>query len=146
MFRRRFWVSLILSVPVVVFSEFVQGVFGYTPPTFVGSALITPVLSVVVFGYGGVPFLSMARTELRNRKPGMMMLISLAISVAFIYSIASLFIPGTTPFFWELVTLIDIMLLGHWMEMRSVRQASGALDELAKLMPDTAERVTESGD
>jgi Cu2+-exporting ATPase len=88
----------------------------------------------------------MARTELTNREPGMMMLISLAITVAFVYSIASLFLEGTTPFFWELVTLIDIMLLGHWMEMRSVRQASGALDELAKLMPDTAELVTGSGD
>ncbi|MBV0925882.1 heavy metal translocating P-type ATPase [Halomicroarcula limicola] len=146
MFRRRFWVSLVLSIPVVFFSEFIQDVFGYTAPTFPGSVWITPVLSVIVFAYGGVPFLSMARTELQNREPGMMMLISLAITVAFVYSIASLFLEGTTPFFWELVTLIDIMLLGHWMEMRSVRQASGALDELAKLMPDTAERVTESGD
>ncbi|MDQ2055985.1 copper-translocating P-type ATPase [Halobellus sp. H-GB7] len=146
MFRRRFWVSLVLSVPVIFFSEFIQDVFGYTAPSFPGSVWITPVLSVVIFAYGGVPFLSMARTELENREPGMMMLISLAITVAFVYSIASLFLEGTTPFFWELVTLIDIMLLGHWMEMRSVRQASGALDELAKLMPDTAERVTESGD
>ncbi|SEP32681.1 ATPase, P-type (transporting), HAD superfamily, subfamily IC, partial [Halogranum amylolyticum] len=146
MFRRRFWVSLALSVPVIFFSEFIQDAFGYTAPTFPGSAWITPVLSVIIFAYGGVPFLSMARTELENREPGMMMLISLAITVAFVYSIGSLFLEGTTPFFWELVTLIDIMLLGHWMEMRSVRQASGALDELAKLMPDTAERITESGD
>lgn len=146
MFRRRFWVSLVLSIPVIVFSEFIQDVFGYTAPAFPGSTWITPVLAVVIFAYGGVPFLSMARTELQNREPGMMMLISLAITVAFVYSIASLFLEGTTPFFWELVTLIDIMLLGHWMEMRSVRQASGAPDELAKLMPDTAERVTESGE
>ncbi|KAB1190729.1 MULTISPECIES: heavy metal translocating P-type ATPase [Haloferax] len=146
MFRQRFLVSLVLSIPVIFFSEFIQGVFGYTAPTFPGSAWITPVLSVVIFAYGGLPFLSMARTELENREPGMMMLISLAITVAFVYSLASLFIEGTTPFFWELVTLIDIMLLGHWMEMRSVRQASGALDELAKLMPDTAERITESGE
>src|SRR5512138_1438025 len=76
-----------------------------------------------------------------NRQPGMMTLISLAISVAFIYSVAAMFIPGGMGFFWELVTLIDIMLLGHWLEMRSVRQASGALNELAKLMPDTAERI-----
>ncbi|WP_435102618.1 copper-translocating P-type ATPase [Halarchaeum sp. P4] len=144
MFRRRFWVSLVLSIPVIVFSEFIQDVVGYTAPTFPGSVWITPVLAVVIFAYGGVPFLSMARTELRNREPGMMMLISLAITVAFVYSLASLFLEGTTPFFWELVTLIDIMLLGHWVEMRSVRQASGALDELAKLMPDTAELVTES--
>ncbi|WP_338730355.1 heavy metal translocating P-type ATPase [Haladaptatus sp. DJG-WS-42] len=146
MFRRRFWVSLVLSVPVIFFSEFIQDVFGYTAPSFPGSVWITPVLSVVIFAYGGVPFLSMARTELENREPGMMLLISLAITVAFVYSLASLFLEGATPFFWELVTLIDIMLLGHWMEMRSVRQASGALDELAKLMPDTAERITESGD
>ncbi|KAB1190630.1 copper-translocating P-type ATPase [Haloferax sp. MBLA0076] len=146
MFRRRFWVSLVLSVPVIYFSEFIQDVFGYTAPVFPGSAWITPVFSVIIFAYGGVPFLSMARNEVKNREPGMMMLISLAITVAFVYSIASLFIEGTTPFFWELVTLIDVMLLGHWMEMRSVRQASGALDELAKLMPDTAERVTDSGD
>ncbi|WP_187367388.1 heavy metal translocating P-type ATPase [Haloferax sp. KTX1] len=146
MFRRRFWVSLVLSIPVIFFSEFIQSVFGYTAPTFPGSVWITPALSIVIFAYGGVPFLSMARTELENREPGMMMLISLAITVAFVYSIASLFLEGTTPFFWELVTLIDIMLLGHWMEMRSVRQASGALDELAKLMPDTAERITDDGD
>ncbi|WP_440992103.1 heavy metal translocating P-type ATPase [Haloarchaeobius baliensis] len=145
MFRRRFWVSLVISIPVVVYSEFVQASLGYTAPSFTGSTLIPPVLSVVVFAYGGVPFLRMARTELTNREPGMMMLISLAITVAFGYSIASLFLPGTTPFFWELVSLIVIMLLGHWMEMRSVRQASGALDELARLLPDTAERVTESG-
>ncbi|WP_135667014.1 heavy metal translocating P-type ATPase [Halorhabdus rudnickae] len=146
MFRRRFWVSLVLSVPVIIFSEFIQETIGYTAPTFPGSVWITPVLSVIIFAYGGVPFLSMARSELNEREPGMMLLISLAITVAFVYSIASLLLAGTTPFFWELVTLIDIMLLGHWVEMRSVRAASGALDELAKLMPDTAERVTESGD
>jgi Cu2+-exporting ATPase len=146
MFRRRFWVSLVLSIPVIIFSSFIQTTLGYTAPTFLGSEWITPILSIIVFAYGGVPFLSMARTELANREPGMMMLISLAITVAFVYSLVSLVLPGTTSFFWELVSLIDIMLLGHWMEMRSVRQASGALNELAKLMPDTAERVTESGD
>ncbi len=125
---------------------FIQGALGFSSPAFPGSTWITPVFAVVVFAYGGIPFLEMAVPELRERSPGMMTLISMAISVAFLYSVASLFIPGTTPFFWELVTLIDIMLLGHWIEMRSVRAASGALDELAKLMPDTAERVTESGD
>jgi Cu2+-exporting ATPase len=83
--------------------------------------------------------------EFKNRQPGMMILISLAISVAFIYSFASLFLPGQMDFFWELATLIDIMLLGHWIEMRSVRQASGALTELAKLLPDTAERIRPDG-
>ena len=82
---------------------------------------------MIVFLYGGIPFLQMAVPELKNRKPGMMTLISLAISVAFVYSLAALFLPDSMTFFWELVSLIDIMLLGHWIEMRSVRQASGAL-------------------
>jgi Cu2+-exporting ATPase len=141
MFRRRFWVSLVLSIPVLLFSTTLQGWLGYTMPEFPGSQWITPVFSVIVFFYGGLPFLKMAVPELRKRQPGMMTLISLAIIVAFVYSIASLFLPTGQAFFWELVTLIDIMLLGHWVEMRSVRQASRALDELAKLMPDTAERL-----
>ena len=100
----------------------------------------------MIFLYGGVPFLQMAVPELQNRRPGMMTLISLAISVAFLYSLAVLFLlPNQMGFFWELVTLIDIMLLGHWIEMRSVRQASGALSELARLMPDTADQVRPDG-
>ncbi|MGD2039497.1 MAG: copper-translocating P-type ATPase [Anaerolineae bacterium] len=146
MFRRRFWISLVLSIPVLVFSPTLQDWLGYTIPDFPGSEWITPVFAIIVFLYGGIPFLQMAVPELRNRKPGMMTLISLAIVVAFVYSLASLFLPEQTGFFWELVTLIDIMLLGHWIEMRSVRQASGALNELAKLMPDTAERVLPEGD
>jgi Cu2+-exporting ATPase len=146
MFRRRFWISLVLSIPVLVFSPTLQDWLGYTIPDFPGSEWITPVFALIVFVYGGIPFLQMALPEVRNRKPGMMTLISLAISVALVYSLASLFLPGQTGFFWELVTLIVIMLLGHWIEMRSVRQASGALNELAKLMPDTAERVLPDGD
>jgi Cu2+-exporting ATPase len=145
MFRRRFWVSLVLSIPVLVFSPAVQGFLHFSIPAFPGSQWITPLFAVIVFLYGGLPFLQMAVPELRNREPGMMTLISLAISVAFVYSLASLALPGQTSFFWELVTLIDIMLLGHWIEMRSVRQASGALNELAKLMPDTAERLLPDG-
>jgi Cu2+-exporting ATPase len=145
MFRRRFWISLLLSIPVLVFSPSIQGFLGYNLPEFPGSRWITPVFSVIVFLYGGLPFLQMSVPELRNRKPGMMTLISLAISVAFVYSLAAFILRIGTTFFWELVTLIDIMLLGHWLEMRSVRQASGALNELAKLMPDTAERVREDG-
>jgi Cu2+-exporting ATPase len=145
MFRRRFWISLVLSIPVLAYSPTLQDWLGYTAPAFPGSEWVTPIFAVIVFLYGGIPFLQMAVPELRNRKPGMMTLISLAISVAFIYSLASLFLPGQTSFFWELVTLIDIMLLGHWIEMRSVRQASGALNELAKLMPDTAERLLPDG-
>jgi Cu2+-exporting ATPase len=146
MFRRKFWISTLISIPVLLYSPFIQETLNFTMPTFPGSEWVTPVFAVVVFFYGGLPFLRMAVPELRNRRPGMMMLISLAISVAFIYSLAALFLPTSATFFWELVTLIDIMLLGHWLEMRSVRQASGALDELAKLMPDTAERIILNGE
>src|SRR5512134_394615 len=141
MFRVRFWWSLLLSIPVLLYSEMIQMWLGFTPPSFPFSEWIPFVFSVIIFAYGGVPFLRMAVPELQERKPGMMTLISLAISVAFIYSVAAQFINLGEGFFWELVTLIDIMLLGHWLEMRSVRQASGALNELAKLMPDTAERI-----
>jgi Cu2+-exporting ATPase len=143
MFRRRFFVSLLLSVPVLAYSETLQEWFGYSVPTFPGSEWIGPVFAVIVFAYGGLPFLRMAVPEVRAREPGMMTLISMAITVAFVYSLATVFFPGRMAFFWELVTLIDIMLLGHWIEMRSVRRASSALDELAKLMPDTAERITD---
>ncbi len=142
MFRNRFWVSLILTIPVLLFSPMIQEWFGFSMPEFPGSTLIGPGFAIVIFLYGGVPFLQMAVPEVQNRKPGMMLLISLAITVAFVYS---LFASPGSGFFWEMATLIDIMLLGHWMEMRSVRQASGALNELAKLMPDTAERVTDNG-
>src|SRR5215208_6232561 len=141
MFRTRFWWSLLLSIPVLLYSGMIQMWLGFTLPVFAFSQWIPFVLSLVVFAYGGIPFLQMAIPELKDRKPGMMTLISLAISVAFIYSVAAQFINLGEGFFWELVTLIDIMLLGHWLEMRSVRQASGALNELAKLMPDMAERV-----
>ncbi len=145
MFRDKFWLSLILSIPVLFYSMGLQMMLGISLPAFPGSQWLAPVFSFIVFLVGGVPFLQMAIPELKNRQPGMMTLISLAISVAFIYSFATLFLPGQVDFFWELVTLIDIMLLGHWIEMRSVRQASGALDALAKLMPDTAERILPDG-
>lgn len=141
MFRNRFWVSLILSLPVLAYSEMLQMWFGFSAPLFPGSEWVAPFFGTVVFLYGGLPFLDMARPEVRNRQPGMMLLISLAISVSFIYSLAAAFFSLGESFFWELVTLIDIMLLGHWLEMRSVRQASGSLNELARLMPDTAERI-----
>jgi P-type Cu2+ transporter len=141
MFRTRFWWCLLLSIPVLLYSGMIQMWLGFTPPAFPFSGWIPFVFSIIVFAYGGVPFLQMAVPELRERKPGMMTLISLAISVALLYSVAAQFLNLGEGFFWELVTLIDIMLLGHWLEMRSVRQASGALNELAKLMPDTAERI-----
>ena len=141
MFRVRFWWSLLLSIPVLAYSGMIQMWLGFMPPMFPFNEWMPFVFSLIVFGYGGIPFLKMAVPEIKERKPGMMTLISLAISVAFIYSVAAQFINLGEGFFWELVTLIDIMLLGHWLEMRSVRQASGALNELAKLMPDTAERI-----
>lgn len=145
MFRTRFWWSLLLSIPVLVYSEMIQHWLGFSPPAFLGSRWLPFVFSLVVFGYGGVPFLRMALPELRNRQPGMMTLISLAVVVAFVYSVAAQLFALGESFFWELVTLIDIMLLGHWLEMRSVRQASGALNELARLMPDSAERIHPDG-
>ncbi len=114
MFRQRFWVSLALSVPVLYWSELIQSALGYTAPVFTGSALIVPVVSTVIFGYGGLPFLSMARWELAARAPAMMTLISLAITVAYGFSMATLVWDLGEGFFWELVTLVDIMLLGHW--------------------------------
>jgi Cu2+-exporting ATPase len=145
LFRDRFWVCLLLSIPVLLYSPMIQRWLGFSVPAFPGSQWIVPVLSVAIFLYGGLPFLRMALPELQNRQPGMMTLISLAISVAFLYSLATTFLAMGENFFWELVTLIDVMLLGHWLEMRSVRQASGALEELARLMPDTAERLLPDG-
>lgn len=143
-FRERFWVCLVLSIPVLLYSPMLQEWLGFTMPSFPGSIWIVPLFSVAIFIAGGIPFLKMAIPELRNRQPGMMTLISLAISVAFIYSLVVTFSQLGESFYWELVTLIDVMLLGHWLEMRSVRQASRALDELARLMPDTAEKINES--
>ena len=145
LFRRRCWVSLVLSIPVLIYTPMLQMWFGFRMPEFVGIQWVMPLFSVIVFVYGGVPFIQMAVPEIRNRQPGMMTLISLAISVSFIYSLATLFVHLGEGFFWELVTLIDIMLLGHWIEMRSVRQASGALNELSKMMPDTAEHIMPDG-
>jgi Cu2+-exporting ATPase len=146
MFRQRFWVSLLLTVPVLLFSPMLQKWLNFSMPEFTGSQWIGPLFAIAIFFYGGLPFLQMAVPEVRNRKPGMMTLISLAITVAFVYSVFALFADPEGGFFWEMATLIVIMLLGHWIEMRSVRQASGALNELAKLMPDTAERILANGE
>ncbi len=123
----------------------IQQWLGFSMPAFPGDQWVAPLFSAVVFFYGGLPFIQMAVPEIRKRQPGMMLLISLAISVSFVYSLAALLLNLGEGFYWELVTLINIMLLGHWIEMRSVRQASGSLDELAKLMPDQAERVVSDG-
>ncbi|WP_404362743.1 heavy metal translocating P-type ATPase [Marinobacter sp.] len=143
MFRSKFWVCLILTLPILFFSERIQSWFGYSAPDFTGSWLIAPVLGTVVFVYGGMVFLKSAWHEFQGREPGMMTLISLAITVAFVFSLAvTLGFPGKD-LWWELATLVTIMLLGHWIEMRSVSQAQGALKELAKLIPDTALRLVD---
>jgi Cu2+-exporting ATPase len=145
MFRDKFWLSLALTIPVVLLSHDVQTWLGYEIPPFPGVEYVPAILGTIIFLYGGLVFLRGAQGELADRQPGMMTLISLAIVVAFITSWA-----GTLGFFeveiwWELSTLITIMLLGHWLEMRSIAQARGALGALAELLPDTAERVTDSG-
>ncbi|MCB5275987.1 Copper-exporting P-type ATPase B [Arthrobacter sp. SO5] len=147
MFKKRFWVTLALSVPVVFFSPMFGGLLGYTPPVFPGSVWIPPVLGTVIFFYGGQPFLKGGLEELKSRKPAMMLLIAMAISVAFIASwVTSLGIGDfDLDFWWELALLVAIMLLGHWMEMRALGSARGALDALAALLPDEADRITAEG-
>ncbi|MGI8517497.1 MAG: copper-translocating P-type ATPase [Acidimicrobiia bacterium] len=145
MFRDRFWLSLILTLPVVFFSEMIQEWFGFTAPTFPGSDWIAPVLGTVIFFYGGSPFLKGAVGEIRDRQPGMMLLIAMAITVAFAASLATTLGWFDLEFWWELAALITIMLLGHWMEMRAIGQARGALAALAELLPDEAERITDGG-
>jgi Cu2+-exporting ATPase len=142
MFRDRFWLSLALTLPVVFFSETIQDWFGYTAPSFPGAAWVAPVLGTVIFVYGGAPFLKGAVQEARDRQPGMMLLIGMAIAVAFLASVATTAGWFDLEFWWELAALITVMLLGHWMEMRAIGQARGALAALAELLPDEAEKVT----
>lgn len=143
-FRKRFWVVLALSIPIVILSEMVQMLFGYTL-SFSGSKIILFMLSSIVFFYGGMPFFTGARDEIKNRKPGMMMLITLAITASYIYSTLTTFFIEGSEFYFELSTLILIMLLGHWIEMRSQLGASRALEELVRLMPETAHKLDGSG-
>ncbi len=145
MFRDKFWLSLALTIPVVLLSADVQHWLGYTLPTFPGAEYAAAVLGTVIFWYGGLVFIRGARGELADRRPGMMTLISLAILVAFVTSWAGTLGLFEVEIWWELATLITIMLLGHWLEMRSIAQAQGALAALADLLPDTAERVTADG-
>lgn len=141
MFRDKFWVSLLLTIPTVIWSPMVQEWLSFSAPEFPGSRYIPALFGTILFFYGGLVFLRGALQEIRNRLPGMMTLISLAITVAFAFSVAvTLGVPGMD-LWWELATLITIMILGHWIEMRSISQAQGALKELAKLVPDIAERV-----
>jgi Cu2+-exporting ATPase len=145
MFRDKFWLSFALTIPVVLLSHDVQMWLGYEIPTFPGSDHLPAILGTIIFLYGGLVFLRGAAGELADRQPGMMTLISLAIIVAFVTSWAGTLGLFEVEIWWELSTLITIMLLGHWLEMRSIAQARGALAALAELLPDTAERVTPSG-
>ncbi|WP_327651862.1 heavy metal translocating P-type ATPase [Micromonospora aurantiaca] len=143
-FRRRFWLSLALTVPIVATSHMVMDWFGYSLE-FPGVRWVGPVLGTVVFAYGGWPFLTGGLRELRERAPGMMLLISMAIVVAYLASAATSLGLFDLDFWWELAALVTIMLLGHWQEMRAVGQARGALGALAALLPDDAERLDDAG-
>ncbi|GAB3590872.1 heavy metal translocating P-type ATPase [Corynebacterium faecale] len=143
MFRDKFWWTLILSVPVVFFSPMFADIIGYQIPEFPGATWIAPILGTIIFIYGGAPFLKGGVAELKSRQPGMMLLIAMAITVAFVASwVTTLGIGGFyLDFWWELALLVTIMLLGHWMEMRALGSASSALDALAALLPDEAEKI-----
>jgi Cu2+-exporting ATPase len=145
MFKDRFWLSLGLTVPVVVLSPDIQEWFGYAVPAFPGDRYAAAIIGTILFLYGGLVFIRGAKGEVADRKPGMMTLISLAIVVAFVTSWAGTLGLFDVEIWWELATLITVMLLGHWLEMRSIAQAQGALAALAALLPDAAERVTPTG-
>ena len=141
MFRDRFWITLLLNIPTLLWSDMVQHLFGFSAPAFPGSLYVSALFGTAVYFYGGLVFVNGGLRELRDRLPGMMTLISLAITVAFVFSLAvTLGYPGEA-LWWELASLVTIMLLGHWIEMRSISQASGALRELARLLPGTAQRI-----
>ncbi len=145
MFRDKFWISLALTIPPLIWGHMLPNALGFTPPVFVGSHWIPAIFGTALFVYGGEPFLRGAVREIADRQPAMMTLIALAISVAFVFSVAVALGFPAMPLWEELATLITIMLLGHWLEMRSVMQAQGALGELAKLLPTMAVRVRGEG-
>ena len=145
MFRNRFWACLLLTVPILVYAEMLWHWLGVRQPSLPGEKIVPFALGSVVYIYGGTVFLRSALVELRSRIPGMMTLVSVGITAAYVYSAATTFVLPGEGFYWELATLVDIMLLGHWIEMRAVGRASGALAELAKLIPDTAERLKDGG-
>jgi len=142
MFRDKFWISLVLTIPTLVWGHMLQSALGYRAPAFTGSSYLPALFGIAVFLYGGTPFLRGAVGELRDRMPGMMTLISLAITVAFAFSIAVTLGYAGMSLWDELSTLVVIMLLGHWIEMRSISQAQGALQELARLLPAEALRIS----
>ncbi len=143
-FKRRFWISLAVSIPILVLSPMIQQFLGFEGAvSFTGDSYVLFALSTIVFFYGGWPFLKGIYDEMKAREPGMMALIALAITVAYVYSSAVVFGLSGEVFYWELATLIDVMLLGHWLEMRSIMAASSALEELARLMPSEAHKVVD---
>ncbi|MCK9795236.1 heavy metal translocating P-type ATPase [Isoptericola sp. 4D.3] len=146
MFRRLFWIMLLMAVPTVLLSDMFAGLLGYDLPDVAGLAVVSPLLGTVIYLWGGWPFLTGAVSEVRARLPGMMLLIGMAITVAFVASWGATLgvLSHELDFWWELALLVVIMLLGHWLEMRSLAQTSSALDSLAALLPDEAEKV--SGD
>ena len=147
MFRDRFWLSMVFTIPAVLWSEHIQMLLRYRAPAVPGATWIPAVFGTFVFLYGGRAFLQGAWRELKDRLPGMMTLISLAITVAFVFSwIVQLGLISADALWWELATLVTIMLLGHWIEMRSIQRAQGALQELAKLLPDTATRLRDGAE
>src|SRR5437868_6620691 len=146
MFRRRFWICLILTVPTVGYSSMVQDWLGYTAPQFSGHTLVAPVFGTAVFLVGGPVFLRGGWDELRARRPGMMLLISMGLLVAFGASVATEVGWIDVDLWFELATLVTVMLLGQWLEMRAIGQAQGALAALAELLPDDAERIAPSGE
>lgn len=141
MFRDKFWLSLLLTIPVLAYSKMIATWLNFTPPAFAGSEYVPFVLSSVIFFYGGLVFIKGAWSELKAKLPGMMTLISLAITTAYIYSVATQFFIAGEGFFWELATLVTIMLLGHWLEMAAIQKAESALDAISKLLPDKAEKL-----
>lgn len=143
-FKIKFWVSLILSIPLIFYSDMIPAIFHWSPPSFFGLTVVQFVLASIIFFYGGWVFIASAWRELRAKLPGMMTLISLAITTAYAWSVYAVFAGRSDTLFWELATLITIMLLGHWLEMRAVSGAQSALKELSKLLPDTAEVIRDN--
>lgn len=141
MFKDKFWISLLMTIPVLAYSEMIQHWLKVTPPSFPGSEYVPFVFSTAIFFYGGLVFIKSAIGEIKSKLPGMMTLISLAIITAYSYSVATQFFISGDGFFWELATLVTIMLLGHWLEMASVMKAESSLDAISKLLPDKAEKL-----
>ena len=141
MFRNRFWLSLILTIPVIIYSPIIQNWFSFTPPNFIFSNYIPLILSTVIFFYCGLPFIKGSLIEIKSKLPGMMTLISLSIITAYFYSLAVTFFIKGDSFFWELVALITIMLLGHWIEIISIQKTENALGSIQELLPDKADKI-----